>query len=112
MMHQKTAVHYALCACLSALIGSSYSAAQETEHPNSLAGPEQVENRLHIDSNAVSGLVSSDWMQGYNIWKGRLKDRSGLTIGGDYSTVYLSASESLGADTAFGGMYRLFGSGN
>ena len=110
MMHQKTAVHYALCACLSALIGSSYSAAQETEHPNSLAGPEQVENRLHIDSNAVSGLISSDWMQGYNNWKGRLKDRSGLTIGGDYSTVYLSASESLGADTAFGGMYRLFGS--
>jgi len=74
-----------------------------------LAGPEQVENRLHVDSNQVTPLFPSDFARGYFEWKDRQAEENGFSIGGDYSTAYLNASESLGEDDAFSGMYRLFG---
>ena len=75
-----------------------------------LAGPDQVENRLHIDSNQVTPLLPSNFARGYFDWKDRIKSENGVGFGGDYSFAWLSASDSLGEDTAFGGMYRMFGS--
>ena len=75
----------------------------------SLAGPEQVENRLHIDSNQVTPLFPSQFARGYFDWKDRVKKEHGLGIGGDYSFAYLKASDSPGEDDAFSGMYRFFG---
>ena len=75
-----------------------------------LGGPEQVENRLYIDFNQVTPMFPSDFARGYFDWKARVKKDHGVTLGGDYSAVYLSASDSQGEDSAFGGMYRLFGS--
>jgi porin len=74
-----------------------------------LAGPEQVENRLHIDSDRVAPMFPSSFARGYFDWKDRIEKENGVGFGGDYSFAYLNASESLGADDAFGGMYRLFG---
>ena len=74
-----------------------------------LAGPEQVENRLDIDSNQVTPLFPSSFARGYFNWKDRIQEENGVGIGGDYSFAYLDSTESLGADDAFGGMYRLFG---
>jgi porin len=84
---------------------------QSSERPRTanLAGPEQVENRLHIDSNQVTPLRPSNFLPGYFAWKERMVKDHGFAIGGDYSTAYLNTSESLGADDAFSGMYRLFG---
>jgi porin len=78
-------------------------------HLQDLAGPEQVENRLHIDSNAVTPMFPSSFARDYFDWKDRVKEENGVGFGGDYSFAYLSASNSPGADDAFGGMYRLFG---
>jgi len=75
----------------------------------SLAGPEQVENRLDIDSNQVTPLFPSNFMRGYFNWKDRIKNENGVGFGGDYSFAYLNSTNSPGADDAFGGMYRLFG---
>jgi porin len=75
-----------------------------------LAGPEQVENRLHIDSNQVTPMFPRDFARGYFDWKDRIKKENGVGVGGDYSFAYLKASDSPGADDAFSGMYRLFGS--
>jgi len=75
----------------------------------SLAGPEQVENRLHIDSNQVTPLFPSQFARGYFDWKDRVQKEHGLGIGGDYSFAYLKASDSPGEDDAFSGMYRFFG---
>ena len=93
---------------------SGESSCQETEDVSSgrvapLAGPEQVENRLHFDSNQVTPMFPSSFARGYFDWKDRIKENNGVGFGGDYSFAYLSASESPGADDAFGGMYRLFG---
>ena len=76
----------------------------------SLAGPEQVENRLDIDSNQVISLLPGEFARGYFNWKDRIKKEHGLDIGGDYSFAYLKASDSPGEDEAFSGMYRFFGS--
>jgi len=84
------------------------AAAQEGV-PLPLAGPEQVDNRLHIDAENTESLFDSDWLGGYRSWKKTTSESTGLTIGGDYSAVYLSASDSPGEDDAFSGMYRLFG---
>jgi len=69
-----------------------------------------VENRLHIDSNQVSPMFPSSFAPGYFEWKDRVRENNGVGFGGDYSFAYLRASESLGADDAFSGMYRMFGS--
>ena len=77
--------------------------------PN-LGGPEQVENRLNIDSNQVTPMFPSNFVPGYFDWKDRIREENGVGLGGDYSFAYLKASESAGEDDdAFGGMYRFFG---
>jgi porin len=76
----------------------------------SLASPEQVENRLDIDSNQVTPLFPGHFARGYFDWKDRIREEHGVGIGGDYSFAYLKASDSPGEDDAFSGMYRFFGS--
>jgi porin len=71
--------------------------------------PDQVENLLHIDSNQVTPMFPSNFARGYFDWKDHISEKNGIGFGGDYSFAYLSASDSLGADDAFGGMYRMFG---
>ena len=82
----------------------------QTDHVLTLAGPEQVESRLHIDSSEVAPMFSSDFARGYFDWKERINENSGVTLGGDYSAVYMKASDSPGADDAFSGLYRSYGS--
>lgn len=47
-----------------------------------LAGPEQVENRLDIDSNQVTPLFPSSFARGYFNWKDRIKEENGVGIVG------------------------------
>jgi porin len=110
-----------LCLCLHATSvqaqqlsdceGESQEESQEQCEPTSrnLGGPDQVENRLHIDSNQVEPMFPSSFARGYFDWKDRISDEHGVSLGGDYSLAYLKASNSPGADDAFGGMYRFYG---
>jgi len=84
----------------------------ESDEPvitRTLSGPDQVENRLDIDSNQVTPIFPSDFARGYFDWKDRIKENNGVGFGGDYSCAYLKASDSPGEDDALGGMYRMFG---
>ncbi len=96
--------------CQDAEEASCTEVSEERPRTASLAGPEQVENRLHIDSNQVAPLFPSEFGGRWFDWKKRQASDNGFSIGGDYSFAYLNATESLGADDAFSGMYRLFGS--
>ena len=89
---------------------SRNDASDSVANPARLAGPEQVENRLHIDSNQVTPMFPGSFAKGYFDWKERIKKEHGIGIGGDYSAAFLKASDSPGEDDAFGGMYRFFGS--
>jgi porin len=88
----------------------SCETSDDSASPLPLAGPDQVENRLNIDSNQVNPLFPSNFARGYFDWKDRISEENGVGFGGDYSFAYLKASDSPGEDDAFGGMYRLFGS--
>jgi porin len=88
----------------------SQSVAVKPVITRTLGGPEQVENRLSIDSSRVTPMFPSDFARGYFDWKERIKENNGVGFGGDYSFAYLKASDSPGDDDAFGGMYRMFGS--
>ena len=77
--------------------------------PLPLASPDQVENRLYIDSNQVTPMFPSSFARSYFDWKDSVNEKHGVDFGGDYSLAYLKASDSPGADDAFSGMYRFFG---
>ena len=77
--------------------------------PLPLASPDQVENRLHIDSKQVTPLFPSSFARSYFDWKDSVNEKHDVDFGGDYSLAYLNASDSPRADDAFSGMYRFFG---
>ena len=41
-----------------------------------LGGPDQVENRLDIDSNQITPMFPSDFARGYFDWKDRIKKQT------------------------------------
>jgi porin len=55
-------------------------------------------------------MFPSSFARGYFDWKDRIEKENGVGFGGDYSFAYLKASDGPGEETAFSGMYRLFGS--
>jgi porin len=77
-------------------------------------GPQSVGGQLREDREttgigALSEGLQSGW-DSYNAWKDGIKEEHGLAFGGDYTAMWQGASESLGEDSAAGGIFRLFGS--
>ena len=87
------------------------SEAQETpeEYP-SLGSPAQVDNQLRRDAAPKQPLVRLTFLDPYLEFKARLKERTGLGFGIDYSALYLGATESPREDEASGGVARFYGS--
>lgn len=74
-----------------------------------MAGTDQVERRLSFDALPGDPLIPGDPFKNYFAWKDRLKKEHGLSIGSDYITAYMKASESPGEDSAFSGAFRFYG---
>jgi porin len=74
-----------------------------------MAGTDQVERRLSFDALPGDPLISGDHFKNYFAWKGRLKKDHGLSLGSDYISAYMKASDSPGEDTAFSGAFRFYG---
>jgi len=94
------------------LLLNSFFFAQEKKDKKSggFGGPDQVERQLEKDNEPKQPFFELGFIQPYFDFKSSLKESSGFGFGVDYSTVYLSASESLGEGNASSGMIRLFGS--
>jgi porin len=73
-------------------------------------GPDSVGIAIAEDAEPKRPLVHFDFLQPYFAFKDNVADRTGLTFSLDYSSVYLAASESLGARQSGSGIVRLFGS--
>ena len=110
---------FVLIALLSFLMMNIITAAQESGDGDKkddkrklggFGGPDQVENQLAEDNEPKESFFELGFLQSYFDFKSSLKENSGLGFGIDYSTVYLSASESPGEDNASSGMIRFFGS--
>lgn len=77
----------------------------------SLGGPDAVGNQLESDRADKDALYESEYLKPYFDWKTGLEEKYGLSLGTDYTGVYLTANDNL-PDTdgyASGGMVRFFG---
>ncbi len=86
-------------------------ASEQASRP-SLGGPDAVENQMESDRAEKDVLYESKLLKPYFEWQAALKEKYGFAFGGDYSAVYLKASDSLQGtdDYASSGMVRLYGS--
>lgn len=75
-------------------------------------GPDAVSQLLENQQRDESGFFEADWLKGWNAWKSTLDEQTGLSFGGDYNSLLLGATDSLGADDASGGVLRLYGKWN
>lgn len=75
-----------------------------------LGGPDQVDNLLEEDGRRKRPLISLAFLDPYLNFKQRVKEKTGLSFSVDYSTVFLTASDSLGESQAASGMVRFYGS--
>lgn len=102
-------------AIISLVFTFSIGLAQETDTTNKksdykLAGPNQVDNQLSEDKQDSQRKKGGNFMQSFDNFKSNLKTKSGFDFGIDYSSVYFSATESLGDKSSAAGMVRLYGS--
>ncbi|MHC4564687.1 MAG: carbohydrate porin [Planctomycetota bacterium] len=83
----------------------------ETQHP-SFGGPDTVEIQMESDRAEKDALYESRLLKPYFEWQAGIKETYGLSFGGDYSSVYLKASDNLPGmdDSASSGMFRLYAS--
>ena len=77
---------------------------------NNFGGPDTVENQIAEDAATHPAMITERASQSWFDWKAALQQDHGLSLGVDYSAVYLGAIDALANDSASGGMIRFFGS--
>ncbi|MFL2546166.1 MAG: carbohydrate porin [Candidatus Rariloculaceae bacterium] len=65
---------------------------------------------MRLDSEDRDSFFERPMLPGFTAWKTRKQEESGLNPSFDYSSVYLSASDSPGEDSSSGGMFMFYGS--
>ena len=75
-----------------------------------LPGPDAVDNQLREDREAKPNLFNANLLEPWEKLKEDVYDKTGLRFGGDYSAMYLYASDTLDEQHAAGGILRLYGS--
>ena len=110
---------FLLCLASLATAQEDSSGAPETDEasepevkPRRVGGPDQVDNTIADDDASISRVVERSLFEPYFAWKKRLKEKTGIGFGIDYSTASLAASDSPAdaEDRAGSGMVRFFGS--
>lgn len=102
---------------LVSLVVPGLSVAQESADDSSatrttsrFGGPDAVENQIADDARPVTALIKERVLQPWFDWKAALAENTGIAFGLDYSGLYLGADNSVGENTAAGGILRFFGS--
>jgi porin len=76
-----------------------------------LVGPSSVPAQLNEDQEAKGAVaIRPDLLDEYFGFKKRVEDAHGFSFGFDYNALFQEASDSLGEDTAAGGVFRAYGS--
>ncbi len=95
---------------LSSFLLAQESGDQKDQKKGGFGGPYQVENQLEKDNELKQAYFELGFMQAYSDFKDRLKEKTGLSFGLDYSAGYFKANEALGHNDAGSGMLRLYSS--
>jgi porin len=86
------------------------SASPQSNRPK-LGGPDAIENQMESDRIKSDVLFESTLFKPYFAWKQGISNGGGPSLGSDYTSVYLDASDNLpgASDDASSGMVRFFG---
>jgi len=84
--------------------------AQDSDAGANFGGPDAVDNRIADDARPREALVKKRALQPWFDWKESLKERTGISLGFDYSSLFLTANNTAGEDDASGGIFRFYGS--
>lgn len=95
---------------LAAPASSEDKAEQEVQKRSSMnLSPNAVESQLESDRDVKQPWVESTLFDPIGELKEKLRERTGLSVGADYSTQYFHATDSLADRNVAGGMVRLYG---
>jgi len=85
---------------------------QDSTKVQSIAGPTSVEYQLENDARSKS--KSSVWyaLDSVDQKKKRFADKTGFTIGADYNSQIMGATEAIGDDVGASGVFRVYGKWN
>ena len=77
---------------------------------SALGGPGSVDGQMDKDRKAQGAVSFSPYLlDRYTGFKKRVQDGYGFSFGFDYNALLQAATESLGEDTAAGGVFRAYG---
>ena len=101
----------ALFIVLNLALANKVVMAEESGTP-AFGGPNATENIIAEDAEEKGGFVKRRITQPWFDWKKKVQEQYGLSLGVDYSGVYLQSSENgfSGDDDAGGGILRFYGS--
>ena len=77
---------------------------------NPLAGPDDPATLEQDFQEEKADALDRNLLKAWEAWKADLTERTGFSIGGDYTAVGLAATSSPGDDTAASGILRVYGS--
>jgi porin len=77
----------------------------------SFGGPDAIENQIESDRAVKDVLFETELFKPYLEWKESIREKDGLSLGTDYTSVLLSANDTLPgrSDDASSGLFRFFG---
>ncbi len=90
-------------------VAAAMALAPPASGSGTFGGPNAVGNQLEEDRAEKDPFFALDFLQPYRDWKGRVREKTGISFGGDYSALGYWGSESLGDEEAAAGMVRFFG---
>jgi porin len=97
-------------------LGTQTSSAEVVETSDrtirpSFGGPDAIENQIESDRAVKDVLFETELFKPYLEWKESLREKEGLSLGTDYTSVFLTANDTLPdrSDDASSGMFRFFG---
>jgi len=99
--------NWVMCAtAIGMLVAATASSATDTQQSEGVGGPSSVRGQMDADQQAHERAAREARLQEH---KDRLKERYGLTLGGDYNALYQNLSNSDSENDAFSGAIRFYG---
>jgi porin len=109
-MQMKNRILFAMLAALACSLALADDA--KPQRGENFGGPNAVGNQIESDREQTLLGRGVAFGKSWDAWKSGLQQDHGFGLGGDYTGVYLNASETVpgGRDSTGGGIFRLFGS--
>ncbi len=74
-----------------------------------LGSPDQVDNRMELDNEPKETVFEFSFLDPYFQFKDNVKDKTGLSFGTEYSSLYVGTNSDIGEGSASSGIWKFYG---